>query len=191
MSAVQIQGNAAGTGTQTIAAPNTNTNQTLTLPDNTGTLLSTASTFAGTGPAFSAYSNNTQTITSGAAPVKININTKTTPGFDTNSNFDTTNYRFQPTVAGYYQINGVAYYSSTVSMSAFYIYIYKNNASYKYGSGFSGTATAAFSTVNDIIYLNGSSDYVELFAYIAGTGTLSCNAGQTFTSFSGALVRGA
>lgn len=37
MSAVQIQGNAGGTGTLTIAAPSTNTNRTLTLPDGTGT----------------------------------------------------------------------------------------------------------------------------------------------------------
>ena len=44
MSAVQIQGNASGTGTLTIAAPITATNRTLTLPDATGTLLSSATT---------------------------------------------------------------------------------------------------------------------------------------------------
>ena len=37
MSAISLQGNASGTGTLTIAAPNTNTNRTLTLPDGTGT----------------------------------------------------------------------------------------------------------------------------------------------------------
>ncbi len=44
MSAIQIQGNASGAGTLTIAAPNTASNYTLTLPTNTGTLISTAST---------------------------------------------------------------------------------------------------------------------------------------------------
>jgi hypothetical protein len=39
MSIVKIQGNASGTGTLTIAAPNTNSDRTLTLPDQTGTLL--------------------------------------------------------------------------------------------------------------------------------------------------------
>jgi hypothetical protein len=39
MSLVKIQGNASGTGTLTIAAPNTNSDRTLTLPDQTGTLL--------------------------------------------------------------------------------------------------------------------------------------------------------
>lgn len=37
MSLVQISGNASGTGTLTIAAPNTNSNFTLTLPELTGT----------------------------------------------------------------------------------------------------------------------------------------------------------
>jgi hypothetical protein len=37
MSLVAISGNASGTGTLTIAAPNTNSNRTLTLPDGTGT----------------------------------------------------------------------------------------------------------------------------------------------------------
>jgi hypothetical protein len=43
MSLVAISGNASGTGTLTIAAPNTNSDYTLTLPTNTGTLISTAS----------------------------------------------------------------------------------------------------------------------------------------------------
>ena len=44
MSLVKVSGNASGTGTLTIAAPNTNSDYTLTLPTNTGTLISTAST---------------------------------------------------------------------------------------------------------------------------------------------------
>jgi hypothetical protein len=44
MSKVAITGNASGTGTLTIAAPNTNTDRTLTLPDNTGTILTNATT---------------------------------------------------------------------------------------------------------------------------------------------------
>jgi len=43
MSQVKVSGNASGTGIFTIAAPNSNTNRTLTLPDNTGTLVTTAS----------------------------------------------------------------------------------------------------------------------------------------------------
>jgi len=43
MSKVSITGNASGTGTFTIAAPNSNTDRTLTLPDEAGTILTSAS----------------------------------------------------------------------------------------------------------------------------------------------------
>ncbi len=42
MSKVQLAGNANGTGIFTIASPNSNTDRTLTLPDQTGTLLSSS-----------------------------------------------------------------------------------------------------------------------------------------------------
>ncbi len=41
MSKVKIQGNASGTGVLTVTAPNTSTDRTITLPDATGTLLTT------------------------------------------------------------------------------------------------------------------------------------------------------
>jgi hypothetical protein len=43
MSKVAISGNASGTGTFTIAAPNSNSDRTLTLPDEAGTVLTSAS----------------------------------------------------------------------------------------------------------------------------------------------------
>ena len=61
MSLLAVQGGATGTGTVTILAPSTNTNQTLTLPDATGTVVSTASTAVVT-PAML-----TQPFTSGTA----------------------------------------------------------------------------------------------------------------------------
>jgi hypothetical protein len=44
MSKVAIEGNASGSGTLTIAAPNTNSNFTLSLPTNTGTIITQNST---------------------------------------------------------------------------------------------------------------------------------------------------
>jgi hypothetical protein len=43
VSKIAIEGNASGTGTLTIAAPNTNTNHTLALPDEAGTVLTSVS----------------------------------------------------------------------------------------------------------------------------------------------------
>jgi hypothetical protein len=47
MSKVAIQGDPSGSGTFTIAAPNSNNNRTLNLPDNAGTILTSASNLAG------------------------------------------------------------------------------------------------------------------------------------------------
>ena len=46
MSKIALTGNASGTGTLTIAAPSTNTDRTLTLPDEAGTVLTSASDVA-------------------------------------------------------------------------------------------------------------------------------------------------
>jgi hypothetical protein len=45
MSKVALSGNASGTGTFTIASPNSNTDRTLNLPDATGTFVTKASTY--------------------------------------------------------------------------------------------------------------------------------------------------
>ena len=43
MSKIKIVGHASGSGVLTIAAPNTNTDRTITIPDVTGTLLDSGS----------------------------------------------------------------------------------------------------------------------------------------------------
>ena len=48
MSNIALTPNASGTGVFTIASPNSNTNRTLTLPDNTGTILTSVSTVSST-----------------------------------------------------------------------------------------------------------------------------------------------
>lgn len=42
MSSIKLESNASGTGIFTIASPNSNTNRTLTIPDATGTIITTA-----------------------------------------------------------------------------------------------------------------------------------------------------
>ena len=66
MSKIALSGNASGTGTLTLSAPNTDTDRTLTLPDNTGTLLTGAvsSTSTGSGTASSIASNTYTNIVS-------------------------------------------------------------------------------------------------------------------------------
>ena len=46
MSKIALSGNASGTGTLTLSAPNTNSDRTLTLPDSAGTIATAESTLA-------------------------------------------------------------------------------------------------------------------------------------------------
>ena len=142
---------------------------------------------AGTGPAFSAYKFNSQTINA-AALTKIQIDTEL---FDTNSNYDNaTNYRFTPTVAGYYQVNAAVNFGTARTLVI--TSIYKNGSRGLGGETvFAGAISAATSIpVSNIVYMNGSSDYLELYGY-SDTGTNAITTGINSTYFSAAMVRSA
>ena len=170
----------SGGGQITIQEPATASNFTQTLPAATGTVM-----VSGNMPAFSAYGSANQGFTSGVA-TKITLDVEV---FDTNSNFASS--RFTPTVAGYYQINGKARITGTGQTDST-VNIYKNGSLLIIGTY---TATGlAFSVVSTITYLNGSTDYVELY----GTAT-TATGGPTFQAISlgnncemtGSLVRAA
>lgn len=170
----------ASSGSVILSAANTASDVTITVPAVTGTMLTTASTFAGTGPAFSAYQSTLQSIS-------LNTWTKVkfqTEEFDTNSNFDnTTNYRFTPTVAGYYQVNGRV--ASATANSIGTIAIYKNGAEFKDGS----QSTQTGSNVSSLVYFNGSTDYIEIYAYFTATSNTVPTAFSCY--FQASMVRAA
>jgi hypothetical protein len=186
MSSVIIAGNTSGT--ITLDAPNVAGTTTLTLPTTSGTILTSANTFgAGTAPAFSAYKFNSQTINAGTL-TKIQIDTEL---FDTNSNYDNTiNYRFTPTVAGYYQVNAAVNFGTARTLVI--TSIYKNGSRGLGGeTAFAGAISAATSIpVSNIVYMNGSGDYLELYGY-SDTGTNAITTGINATYFSAAMVRSA
>lgn len=135
---------------------------------------------AGNGPAFSAYQSSSQSL-SGGVFTKLQFQTEE---FDTNSNYDKdTNYRFLPTVAGYYQVNA----SVTVAAGQVAITLYKNGTPFK--SGPSILATAYSTTVAALIYLNGSTDYVESYGYVGATSSTSAAVANTY--FQASMVRAA
>jgi hypothetical protein len=105
--------------------------------------------------------------------------------FDTNANFASS--RFTPTVAGYYQINSGVKLSGTVTSS--YLVIYKNGVAYKNGEFEGGSQTDPLKTVNALVYLNGSTDYVEIFAYNGSAGAINTTATSNLTWFDGYLAR--
>ena len=184
MSSVVISGDTSGTVSVTVpAVAGTNT---VTIPASTGTVM-----VSGNMPAFSAYANTTQSVTSSAF-TKVNIDTKV---FDTNTNFDTTLARFTPTVAGYYQVNGTMRGSGT-SISQILAVLYKNGTAYARGTDFVGTASNLGCTINEVVYLNGTTDYVELYGFITATsptfvGVSGSGSSAVTSRFSASMVRSA
>ena len=159
----------------------------------TGTILT-----SGNQPAFSAYYNGSQTNYSANTWTKITLNAE---DFDTASCFDsTTNYRFTPTVAGYYQIslcisaaqNGSSTYNNSLA-------IFKNGSIYKGVQNTSIGGQYYNSTWSGIIYFNGSSDYIEAYTwmnsgqgqYLGSTSTFTGGALANQTFMTGCLVRAA
>jgi hypothetical protein len=174
--------NGSTSGTITLAAPAVSGTTTLTLPASTGTVMVN-------GPAFSAYASSIQTpITSGAF-TKVVFGTE---DYDTNNNFASST--FTPTVAGYYQLNTSCMFTSTLVLQRRVISIYKN------GSAYARLVDSSISTPsgeNDItsgsiiVYANGSTDYFEVYVYVAGTGTLSLSTATSSNTsrFSGSMIR--
>jgi hypothetical protein len=168
----------ADTATQTL------TNKTLTSPTITGATITVASTAA---PAFSAYNAGTQSI-SASTSTKVVFNAE---DFDTANCFDsTTNYRFTPNVAGYYQFNANVYQAGG-SYAYVWLNFYKNGSSAIECTRVSSTGQGTLNG-SALIYLNGSTDYVELYARSQGGTTLQLGASsKEFMNFSGAMIRSA
>jgi hypothetical protein len=169
----------SGGGQITIQEPATASNFTQTLPAASGEVM-----VSGNQPAFRAYQTSTQNYTSAVA-TKVLFPTEE---FDTNSNFASS--RFTPTVAGYYQINSSIFVGGTTTLTSAFIQAFKNGllgtSGLSFQNGFGITANVGL-TYSDIFYCNGTTDYLEIYATVTGTGTLVSSTGI----FSGCLVRNA
>ena len=186
MSKISLSGSALGTGTFTIASPNSNTDRTLSLPDASGTILTTATPGVPVnGPAFSAYGTVNQSFSS-------NTFTKVTfpsEEFDTNSCYDTALYRFTPTVAGYYEVAVSLSMSSLVTLLN--AVVFKNGTAVKGASTVSSPNSVGLTTqANALVYLNGSTDYIEAYIYATGTSPI-LSAGSVYSFFQAFLARSA
>jgi hypothetical protein len=175
----------ATSGSTTIQATDAVT-QTITLPAQTGTVMVN-------GPAFSAYRTGTQTGIADSTYTKVQLNTEV---FDTASAFDnTTNYRFTPLVAGYYQFSAAVVATGT-NLAYTQAVLVKNGSAPGFTGGYSTPISSeAGSSVSGLYYLNGSTDYVELYIYAdVSVGTIIVYGGSAPTAqtyLTGALVRGA
>lgn len=134
------------------------------------------------GPAFSAYrAAAAATLTQSVASL-IALDAE---NFDTAGAFNTSNpWQFQPTVAGYYQINFGVYLTQGTNANAASI-LYKNGASLVQGT--TVPSTGLISAGSTIVFLNGTSDYLQLWAI--GTGTTPAVQPGANTYMNGFLAR--
>lgn len=139
-----------------------------------------ASNVAGNGPAFLASADGTQSV-SNATFTKMLLPTET---FDTANAFASNT--FTPLVAGYYIFSFVVNFSSTSGQM--FCELRKNNSRFALGSIVPGTAIESVSSGSAIVYLNGSTDFVDLYGYQTSGGSATSR-GSTYLS--GALVRSA
>ena len=116
-------------------------------------------------------------ITTGGSFTKVTLDSVT---FDTNANF--ANSRFTPTVAGYYQITVSITSQNTGGTTSLLAAIYKNGSAYSISTGNAqGAAGTSATTVSDIVFCNGSTDFIEAFTNNTdGAVTLNNDARETY-----------
>jgi len=153
----------------------------------TGGTLQIGGNQAVNGPAFRAFRATDQSVTT-STWTKAQL---TSEDYDTANCFDsTTNYRFTPNVAGYYLISAHIFGGGS-SGQACYAAIYKNGSiAAQTGFGHNLTSVTSLPQVTDIFYMNGTTDYIELYGYVVATGA-QFTGGSPYLTMSGAMIRGA
>ena len=164
---------------------------TILTVDNSGNITPTNGLYP-KGPAFSAYSTIGISITKDVW-TKLPLNATQ---FDTTGDYNTSTYRFTPSVAGYYHLISNIHSNTAIDAGPYYYYTRfdKNGSVYLYTSSFH-TTSSIFTNDNTLnsstlVYLNGTTDYVELYAYqSSASSTITMNGGADRNTFSGFLVR--
>ena len=140
-----------------------------------------------TGHTFSVVKNSNQSISSG-------VYTKCTwdsESWDIGSGFDLANSRFQPTVAGYYNLTLNIRYDASTNYTRGIVKIYKNGSAYKRLGDHADSVNNQNYGLNGscLIYMNGSTDYAEVYINItAGTAVIGNSNADELIFWDGYLV---
>lgn len=151
-----------------------------------------AANVTSTGPAFRAELQATTSLSPGTWTL-VPLNTKI---FDTASCFNTSTYRYTPNIAGYYLFtanvrvtaSSQAQYFSAISKNS--TSIGTNNILSAVGSSVGVAGTTPTMSLNTIVYMNGTTDYVCLLGYIEGSSPVFDYNTAGFCNFlSGSLIK--
>jgi len=136
---------------------------------------------------FTVYLQSTQTLATSGTWYKIAY---TGEYYDTEPAFDTvTNYRHQPHISGVYAYSGKICGRGTTTITNISSAISKNSGIQTYtifpnNDSFGAGVDSCVPIVTTYISMNGTTDYVEVYSKIIGTGTLTINSSY----FAGVLV---
>lgn len=137
-------------------------------------------------PFFSAYLSANQALTTNVYTIVV-LNAELVDGANA---FNTTNGRFQPSIAGWYQVSACLTITTTSgAASNVQLALYKNGSAYKrlaYRDDTSANINSIGLVGSTLVYMNGSTDYLEMagFCGVASRAEGGANA----THMSGFLV---
>jgi len=133
-------------------------------------------------PVFSVYRDGTDQSLSNASTTKIQFNNTL---YDTNSTWDSSNYRFVAPSSGYYSFKCSLGFQGTITRVI--LFFYKNGSEYQRGSDLNITgATIIHGSCEMFLDTNG---YCEVFGFVAGSSNAVRNQKETW--FSGSKLIGA
>lgn len=135
------------------------------------------------GPAFSAYASAATSLVQNVA-TKVGFQTEE---YDTAGAYDTTLSRFTPLIAGYYNFTTAVLYSTAAAITV--LALYKNGTLAKALDNSSPSTISASNGTADI-FMNGSTDYVEVYI-TQSSATQNDATGAANTYFQGFLARAA
>jgi hypothetical protein len=133
-----------------------------------------------TGPALRAALGSNQTIAT-STYTEINL----TETIDTDGRFQSN--RFTPNVPGYYHVVGCIDFGANTTVAQNQALLYKNGSAAVTARAWGHVSTPHGVTVSDLIYMNGSTDYVTLVAYQNTGANVLANA--TYTRLHAHLAR--
>jgi hypothetical protein len=157
---------------------------TVTFPAATGTAM-----VSGNMPAFSVYTNDGTSYFTNETQVKVRFNVEL---FDTNNNFDsTTNYRFTPTVAGYYSFSAKVLTNSGGAGGQQITYLHKNGSELAQLEQLYISQNGTGTTGSYLAYANGTTDYFEIYQFQSAGSSKPIYTTSTLTFWTGFLVKAA
>ena len=165
-----------GTGNGTIG--------NLSVTTETGNILSTESTVPPKVPTFQVYLGSNQSTTSNVWN-KLQLSQV---HWDTDSWWDTTNYKYTPQQAGYYLFTMNLYETTAVVA---HLAMYKNGTEYRrFGTSLDNSSSVTSVRMiggSVVVDLNGSTDYAEFYVYTNPAGSIASTSTRSYCG--GTLIR--